>query len=901
VLEPPIHRIPAPSVETPPPKPGFPFVAATAPLLVAGVLFAVTGSPFMLLMAVFGPVFAVASQVDGRRQRRRAARVAAARFADQLAEASERVVVAREAERRRLTALASLEPTWGSADQPLVLMVGRGAVPSGVDLTGGGPGEPPGLTALRSEAATIPHAPVVRAVDAGLEVDGPPVLAAAVARTLALQVAARRSPAATTCEFPPGEEWARRLPHDTTEGAAGRYRFASGDRQTVIAWDAGLGSTPAGRPIAGTARVDARACDATTRAAARRAADGLADAARAAGLRPATAGVPERVELGDLLAIPGERRALSAPLGVAADGVAMIDLVADGPHAVVAGTTGSGKSELLVSWVLGMAAGRSPDEVSFLLVDFKGGAAFAPLAGLPHVLGTVSDLDAALARRAIESIRAEVRRRERALAQAGVRAIEELPAGELARLVVIVDEFAALVTESPELHTLFADLAARGRSLGVHLVLCTQRPSGAVRDAVLANVSLRIALRVADRADSLGMVGDDSAARLPTHPRGRAIIVDGSGRRRVVQLALAARSDVELISRATPAGSAVRPWCDPLPAVIRHDALPPGDGIRFGLRDLPAEQRQPVAALEARHGHVLVLGASGAGTTTALAAIAAGAGDAARWAPRDPVGLWSVLTEATLSDCGVLLIDDLDLVLSRCPAEHAPELAELVARLLRDGPSRGIRVVAAARRLAGPVHALAPLFGARLLLRLGSREDHVLAGAAGEMFDPHANPGSGTWDGAAVQVALPPPRAGTPAEVVPPVVTGVPERGELAVVAARPRELAGRWDPARIRVRWVGEPDAGVPTVDPGRSVLLGDPDAWQSDWTTLARARRDLPIVFHGCGLADVRAIARTREIPPLLGPGESWLVEGGRIRRAALADEPYASADSRATDSIP
>jgi S-DNA-T family DNA segregation ATPase FtsK/SpoIIIE len=890
VLAPPVVRIPGPAVETPPPKPGFPFVAASAPLLVAGVLFAITGSPFMLLMAVFGPVFAVATLVDGRRQRRRAARLSSDRFATQLAEATERAAAARETERRRLDALASLEPTWNFADQAFAIAVGRGDAPSGVEIGGGGaPGEPPELAALRTEAATIPGAPLLRLLDAGVEIDGPPVLAAGVARGVALRVAARLSPESTTCEFPRGEEWAKRLPHDTREGAGGRYRFVSDDRQTVIAWTRHRGNGVGAGSHLGLSRVDARGCDAITRAAAHHEAGRLSDAAREAGLRPASAGIPDRVALGELLALPGERPGLGAPLGVAADGIAAIDLVADGPHAVVAGTTGAGKSELLVAWVLGMAAGRSPDEVSFVLVDFKGGAAFAPLAGLPHVLGTLSDLDAGLARRAIESLRAEVRRRELALAQAGARAIDELPVGDLARLVVVVDEFAALVTESPELHTLFADLAARGRSLGVHLVLCTQRPSGVVRDAVLANVAVRVALRVADRADSLGLVGDDAAARLPAHPRGRAVVVDGAGRRRTVQLALAARSDVERISRATPAGSAMRPWCDPLPAVIRHDVLPTADGIPFGLRDLPAEQRQPVATIEPRHGHVLVLGASGSGTTTALAAIAAGAGDAARWAPDDPVGLWAVLSDPTaLGGCAVLLIDDLDLVLARCPADQAPELADLVARLLRDGPVHGIRVVASARRLAGAVHALAPLFGARLLLRFGSREDHVLAGAPGETFDPRAHPGAGTWDGAAVQVALPHSRERSRLEAPPPTAVVVSERGELAVVAARPRELAAGWDPQQVRVRWVGEPDAGVPTVDPGRSVLLGDPDAWQSDWATLARARRDLSIVFHGCSVADVRAIARTREVPPLLAPGEVWLVENGRIRRAVFAEGP-------------
>jgi S-DNA-T family DNA segregation ATPase FtsK/SpoIIIE len=884
MIEPPVVRIPAPPIESEPQKPGFPLVATTAPVLVAGVLFAVTGSPFMLLMAVLGPVIALATLVDGRRQRRRARQTSAARFAAALGETADRVAVALEAERRRLTGFLSLDAAWVDADTPIAIAVTRGAAASGIEVSGvGGPGEPAELVQLRTEAATIPAAPLLRVVEAGFEVDGPLVLAAAVARTLALRVAVRRSPATTSCEIPPGEEWARRLPHESSDGAADRYRFVTGERETVIAW--GRGS------VAGRARVDARQADATTRASARRAADRLAEAARQSGTRSASAGLPDRVALGELLDPSRTRPGLSAPLGVASDGVVVIDLVADGPHAVVAGTTGAGKSELLVSWVLGMADGRPPSEVSFVLVDFKGGAAFAPLEGLPHVLGTLSDLDAPLARRAIESLRAEVRRREHALAAAGARAIDELPSGDLARLVVIVDEFAALVAERPELHALFADLAARGRSLGVHLILCTQRPAGVVRDAVLANVAVRVALRVADRADSLGLVGDDAAARLPPYPRGRAVIVDGAGYRRTVQFALAAPADVDRIARATPDGSPFRPWCDPLPAVVPHGDLPPCDGIPFGLRDLPAEQRQPVAALEPRHGHLLVLGASGTGTTTALASIAAGARGAARWLPGDPVELWGVLADsATLPDDTVVLLDDLDLTLARCPADHAPELADLVARLLRDGPARGIRVVAAARRLAGAVHGLAPQFGARLLLRCASREEHVLAGGDGETFDARAHPGAGVWEGAAVQVAWPEPQPRSVVAGVPPVVV-VPERGELAVVASRPRELVDRWDPARVRVRMLGHADDGEPVIDPGRTVLLGDPEAWQADWATLARARRDLPIVFRGCGVGDVRAITRVREAPPPLAPGEVWLVEHGRVRRAVLAADPNAS----------
>lgn len=874
MLEPPVVRIPVPVRAPDAPPPAFPVVAIAAPVVVAAVLFAVTGSPLMLAMAALGPLIALATFVDGHRRRRRSSRESDARFAAALGELDGHVRAAQEAERSRRDAFTRLDPDWSTAERPLVVAVARGSAASGVDLGAPTADDPPEVARRRQEAARLSGVPVLRALEGDVVVEGPPLLARAVARTIVLRLAARSSPASARFEFPPGEEWSRLLPHETAPGAPGRFRVTDGGRTTIVGWEAGGGGL----------LLPAAASDASTRATARAAARRLAEAARLAGLRPAGAELPDAVALADLLRDPAGG-GLRAPLGVAADGPVVLDLVADGPHAVVAGTTGAGKSELLVSWVLGMAAGRTPDEVGFVLVDFKGGAAFAPLAGLPHVLGTVSDLDERLARRALESLRAEVLRRERALAAAGARSIAELPPGALARLVVVVDEFAALVTDLPELHALFADLAARGRSLGVHLVLCTQRPAGVVRDAVLANVAVRIGLRVADRADSVGLLGDDTAARLPAHPRGRAVVVDGSGRRRHVQIALATAADVDRIAGATPAARTTRPWCDPLPSIVPHESLPATDGIPFGLSDLPAQQRQPTAALEPRHGHLLVLGAPGSGRTGALAAVAAGSSDRARWLPSDPADLWDVLADpAGLPDGAVLLLDDLDLVLARCPADHAPELADLVGRLLREGPARGILLVAAARRLAGPIAALAPGFGARLLLRLGSREEHVLAGGEGPAYDARATAGAGFWEGAAVQVALAPARVPRLLEAPPPRAVGLGAGAELAVVAGRPRELAAHWNPARVRVVRLGEPDAGLPVVDPGRRVLLGDPDAWQADWATLARARRDLPMVFAGCTAADLRAVGRVREVPPPLRPGEVWLVEAGRVTRGVL-----------------
>lgn len=883
MLESPVVRIPGPDAVVDPPKPGFPVVATIAPVVAAGVLVAVTGSALMLLMAALGPVIGLATFVDGRRQRSRARRQSQNRFRGELAAAEEAARAACAAETARRRGFATHEAAWGRSDAGVVA-AGRGDVPSGVVL-GGVPrlDDDPALAEMRSEVGTLHDAPVLRAVAGAFAVEGPRGAAAAVARELALRLAARLSPVEADLVAPADEVWTAGLPHTVEPGPPGAYRWRLAEREVAITW-----GVP---PDAGAVVLDSGDADASTRASARRAAAGLAREARAAGVRAPGGELPQAVPLAALLGDAPAAPGLAAPLGMTAEGPIVLDLVSDGPHAVVAGTTGSGKSELLVSWVLGMAAGRAPTEVSFVLVDFKGGAAFAPLAGLPHVLGTLSDLDERLARRAIESLRAEIVRRERVLAAAGSRSIDELPPGALARLVVVVDEFAALLAERGDLHALFADLAARGRSLGVHLVLCTQRPSGVVRDAVLANIAVRIALRVADRGDSLGLLGDETAARLPATPRGRAVVVDGTGRRRIAQIALAAPSDVARLTASAPSAVAA-PWCDPLPAFLAHDDLPPtSEGIVFGLVDLPAEQRQPVAALRPRDGHLLVLGAPGAGCSTALASLAAGAGDAARWLPSDPVELWAVLADLrAVPDGTLLLADDLDLVLVRCGPDHAVELVDLVARALREGPSRGIRLVASARRLAAPVHALAPLFGSRLLLRLGGRDEHVLAGGDAAQFDARAHPGSGTWHGDVVQVAVPTPGERRSIEVPGPVIVRLEAQRELAVVAARPRELLDLWTRDRVRVRVLGAPGDGEIDgldVDPGSTVVIGDPDAWQADWSELARARRELPMLVVDCSVADLRALTRSREVPPPLAPGEGWLVESGRVRRAVLEPE--------------
>ncbi len=239
----------------------------------------------------------------------------------------------------------------------------------------------------------------------------------------------------------------------------------------------------------------------------------------------------------------GAPRAL---LGLTALGPHEIDLARDGPHALVGGTTGSGKSELLQALVAGLAATHRPDDLGFVLVDYKGGAAFRECARLPHTLGLVTDLDEHLTARALASLTAELRRREHLLAEAGAkdldtyRSLRDSAGSEwprLARLVIVVDEFKLLADELPDFVSGLVRIAATGRSLGVHLVLATQRPSGIITGDMRANVSLRICLRVRDRADSDDVIDDSGAAALSEASPGRAYLRAGDGQLVALQTA----------------------------------------------------------------------------------------------------------------------------------------------------------------------------------------------------------------------------------------------------------------------------------------------------------------------------------------------------------------------------
>ncbi|WP_062303045.1 FtsK/SpoIIIE domain-containing protein [Demequina subtropica] len=370
-------------------------------------------------------------------------------------------------------------------------------------------------------------------------------------------------------------------------------------------------------------------------------------------------------------------------VGADAEGEVAVDLATAGPHALVAGTTGSGKSEFLQTLIIALAMANRPDALTFVLVDYKGGSAFADCERLPHTVGMVTNLDARETERALASLEAELKRRERVLKDelrakdadtAWAKDPEAAAAAGLARLVLVIDEFAELKTELPDFINGLVRIARVGRSLGVHLVLATQRPAGAVTPEMQSNINLRVALRVTDQADSSDVLGSGEAALISTSTPGRGFLKAGSNqspaafqaarvagvrpgavaqRRQPAQAAsidwdvvayrpqfpptLIAQHEVDhddtdlralvdvVLAAADVAGipRGASPWLTPLPQVLTVDhfvgmRLPAGSVI-VGLEDLPEEQRQaPRLWHVTDDSHLLISGGARSGRTTML-------------------------------------------------------------------------------------------------------------------------------------------------------------------------------------------------------------------------------------------------------------------------------------------
>ncbi len=658
------------------------------PLVASVLVAALLRMPMILLFGLMAPAMVLGQSLGDRRAARAEHRRSLRRHAQDLEDLEEarRDALRRDLQDRRRRDPGLLGPSlawhggpttalWSRADEAPTVVLGEGRTPADVELDG---------VPLAHEAG-----PVTLALQDQVALVGPPALTAAAARGWLLQLATAQPPSRLCLVVdpadPPDAEWdlLAWLPHtrDRPDPAA-----------TNLVWGRGILLCSGSRDV--PPDVTQVVLTSATAATLRR--PGSPDVpfrpsllalplARhlARSLAPlmvdrSAAEVSGPTTLGDLAGWPADEAAVRAawsheaprlrvPVGTDPAGAPVeIDLAADGPHALVAGTTGSGKSELLRALVTALALRNRPSALSLLLVDYKGGSSLGECAALPHSSGLVTDLDPHLAERVLRSLAGELRRREALLAAAGARDVREHGGDGLPRLVVVIDEFRVLAEELPDFLGGLVRLAAVGRSLGVHLVLATQRPAGVVSADLRANVNLRIALRVRDRADSLDVLEVPAAAELPEGRPGLALMRTGAGAPRPVQVApVGPPSGAAATGHAAGAGPprveevpgvwegrarlgaqepvatsglgdlsarlaevardhGERPltvWLPPLPDQVSSDGTPGA----WALADRPEVQAQEPLRWDAAT-HVAVVGAARTGRTTAVRALLAAAG-----------------------------------------------------------------------------------------------------------------------------------------------------------------------------------------------------------------------------------------------------------------------------------
>ena len=376
-------------------------------------------------------------------------------------------------------------------------------------------------------------------------------------------------------------------------------------------------------------------------------------------------------------------KSMSAPLGVSKTGIVNLDLhdKAHGPHGLVAGTTGSGKSEILQTYILSMATLYHPYEVGFVIIDFKGGGMVNQFKNLPHLLGAITNIDGKQINRSLMSIKAELEKRQRLFAEVEVnhidKYIQKFKAGEatvpLPHLILIVDEFAELKAEQPEFMKELISAARIGRSLGVHLILATQKPSGQVNEQIWSNSRFKLCLKVQSQEDSNEVLKSPLAAEIKE--AGRAYLQVGNNE--IFELFQSAYSgspermedagsrinefalyDISLSGKKKPiyvqkrkkeAGNSrtqleaivdyVHDYCEkkaisklsdiclpPLPGVLKYVDLPksskePGVCVRLGMYDDPSNQYQGEISINLSEDNLIIVGSAQYGKTNTLQTI----------------------------------------------------------------------------------------------------------------------------------------------------------------------------------------------------------------------------------------------------------------------------------------
>lgn len=433
------------------------------------------------------------------------------------------------------------------------------------------------------------------------------------------------------------------------------------------------------------------------------------------------------------------------PIGTTAEGIATLDIAAQGPHALVAGTTGSGKSVLLQNWCLALAVRNPPDTLHFVFLDFKGGSAFNQLQGLPHTAGIVDDLDIRHAARAIVGLERELKRRERLVAEAGVSSIDRLGNAQPS-IIIVIDEFHVLRQQLPDAIERFIRIASLGRSLGMHLIACTQHPLGQVHAEMKSNMALNLCLRVRDGMQSAELIGSSAAAGIPPTMPGAFYSNDGVTVTPVRSCAPAdARSITAAIGMACRFHGA-RPadplFTAPLPARVAcgDGACVARDCVPFALGDDGARFHDVV--LQPQEGGIAIIGGRGRGKTTALRMLAAS------WGARGDVAMTvTYLSDGTYVDAADIrtvppppsgtgrdsaarhrawLIDDADMVFDPTCGQTCTD------RIRRNLYREGVALVVAVEH----PHSLQrpDFFRTRLIFPSGDRATDLMNGIPSELL-----------------------------------------------------------------------------------------------------------------------------------------------------------------------
>ena len=433
------------------------------------------------------------------------------------------------------------------------------------------------------------------------------------------------------------------------------------------------------------------------------------------------------------------------PIGTTAEGIATLDIAAQGPHALVAGTTGSGKSVLLQNWCLALAVRNPPDTLHFVFLDFKGGSAFNQLQGLPHTAGIVDDLDIRHAARAIVGLERELKRRERLVAEAGVSSIDRLGNAQPS-IIIVIDEFHMLRQQLPDAIERFIRIASLGRSLGMHLIACTQHPLGQVHAEMKSNMALNLCLRVRDGMQSAELIGSSAAAGIPPTMPGAFYSNDGVT---VTPIRSCAPADARSITAAIGMACrfhGARPadplFTAPLPARVAcgDGACVARDCVPFALGDDGARFHDVV--LHPQEGGIAIIGGRGRGKTTALRMLAAS------WGARGDVAMTvTYLSDGTYVDAADIrtvppppsgigrdsaarhrawLIDDADMVFDPTCGQTCTD------RIRRNLYREGVALVVAVEH----PHSLQrpDFFRTRLIFPSGDRATDLMNGIPSELL-----------------------------------------------------------------------------------------------------------------------------------------------------------------------